>query len=220
MEAIIFDMDGVIIDSEPIHYHCSNKLLAPFNIELNREKYDTYIGGSCKVMWSDIREEHGLEDSVDTIIANEFKIFLDYLKNGKGQVKPIEGIPELLAQLKDEKATIALASSSSMENINTVTSLFGIDHYFKVKVTGQTLKETKPHPEIFFKTAELLDVEPKKCLVIEDSRNGAVAAKAAGMICIGYQNPNCGYQDLSMADHVVNHISHINMDLIKSLTTF
>lgn len=218
MEAIIFDMDGVIIDSEPIHYICSNKYLSPYNIELNREIYDTYIGGSCKVMWNDVREKHGLEDSVDTIISKEFELYSEYLRNGKGTLQPIEGVRELLAELQEAGERIALASSSALDNINAVLDVFDLQEYFELKVTGMDFAETKPHPEIFEQTAKRLGVDPSKCIVIEDSSNGVASAKGAGMICIGYQNPNCGYQDLSKADLVVDSITEINLDLLKSLT--
>lgn len=217
MEAVIFDMDGVIIDSEPIHYICSNKFLEPYKIELDREKYDTYIGASCKVMWSDVRETHNLNESVEEIISKEFDIFLNYLQEGKGKIHPIEGIRSLLELLKKEGVTIGLASSSSMKNINTVLDLFDIQDYFSIKVTGYDLERSKPDPEIFIKTAGLLNVDPTKCIVIEDSKNGVTAAKRAGMKCIGYHNPNCGYQDLSNADKIVESIKTIDMDVLKGM---
>ncbi|WP_105618614.1 HAD family hydrolase [Vallitalea okinawensis] len=217
MEAIIFDMDGVIIDSEPIHYICSNKMLEPYKIELDREKYDTYIGASCKVMWEDVRQAHNLKESVEEIISKEFDIFLSYLQEGKGKIQPIEGIRSLLELLRKEGVTIGLASSSSMRNIDTVLDLFDIQDYFTVKVTGYDLERSKPDPEIFIKTAGLLNVDPKECIVIEDSKNGVTAAKRAGMKCIGYQNPNCGYQDLSHADKIVDSIKNIDIAFLKGM---
>lgn len=217
MKAVIFDMDGVIIDSEPIHYHCSNTLLKDHGVVLEKEKYDSYIGGSCVTMWKDVIELHQLPMTVEEILKTEYGIFLDYLSKGKGKIQPIKGIPGLIDQLKEEGMTMALASSSALDNINTVLDLFELQHAFTHKVSGMTLKRTKPDPEIFLITADKLGVEPKDCVVIEDSSNGVKAAKAAGMKCIGYQNPECGYQDLSLADVIVKSIEDITPDMMRGL---
>lgn len=217
MKAVIFDMDGVIIDSEPIHYYCSNKLLEKHDVVIERGQYDSYIGGSCKTMWNDIINEHGLPHTAEQIISEEYEIFLEYLANGKGKIQPIEGIRPLVAKLLEEKMTMALASSSALDNINTVLDLFELQHAFEHKVSGMTLKRTKPDPEIFILTAEKLGLEPKDCIVIEDSSNGVKAAKAAGMKCIGFRNPECGTQELGLADAVVGSITEITPDFMRQL---
>ena len=125
-------------------------------------------------------------------------------------LQPIKGIPELLANLKKDGIAIGLASSSEKAFIEMVLEELGIRGYFQAVVSGEEVERSKPEPEIFLRAAELLNVDPADCLVLEDSRHGVEAAKRAGMKCIGYQNPNSGPQDLSRADKIVHTLENLD----------
>ena len=112
---------------------------------------------------------------------------------------------------------IAIASSSPREFIEAVVKKIGIDQYFKILVSGEEIERSKPEPDIFLKAATLLNVSPTECLVVEDSKSGTIAAKKAGMKCIGYQNVNSGNQDLSNADFIVNDIKEIDIRKVSKL---
>src|ERR1044072_4272337 len=104
-----------------------------------------------------------------------------------------------------------------MEIINIILKKFELTDLFIAKVSGSELAHTKPHPEIFLRSAQLIRSEPKECIVIEDSKNGVTAAKAAGMKCIGFLNPSSGDQNLANADMVIRSFKELNANIVQSL---
>jgi HAD superfamily hydrolase (TIGR01509 family) len=112
---------------------------------------------------------------------------------------------------------MALASSNNKMAVDSIIEKFGLRKYLKVAISGDDVTNGKPDPEIFLKASEKMNIEPHECLVIEDAANGVIAAKAAGMKCIGLQNKNSGNQDLSEADLVVNNFNKLDINLIKDL---
>jgi len=215
VRAIIFDMDGVIIDSEPIHYDANKRIFEELGIPVNNSLYSNYIGVSNQEMWEDLKNEYDLQQSVEELVEKQnsqnLELFNEFVK------EPIEGVVELLKNLKENGYKIALASSSPMRLIKEVICKFDIEKYFEVVVSSEDVTRGKPKPDIFIYTAGLLNVKPYECLVIEDSKNGVKAAKAAGMKCIGFKNPNSINQDLSKADVVVENMKEISLELIEKL---
>ena len=132
-------------------------------------------------------------------------------------MKHIEGVQQLIQELVGKNIQLILASSAVMKNIEMVMEMFDFQHYFPIRLSGADLEHSKPHPEIFFKAARLGKTSAEKCVVIEDSANGVKAAKAAGMKCIGFQNPNSGNQDIQLADLIVHIIGELNAERILSL---
>ena len=127
---------------------------------------------------------------------------------------PIPGALELIErthQLRERGVKTAIASSSERKFINFIVQSLGIDGKFDTLESGDELPQSKPDPAIYLQTAAHLMVEPKECVVIEDTENGARAAKAAGMYCIGFRSPHSGQQDLSMCDEVVDDMSDIHL---------
>jgi beta-phosphoglucomutase-like phosphatase (HAD superfamily) len=112
---------------------------------------------------------------------------------------------------------LAVASSNSMPEIMRVTDAFQIRQYFHALIAGTECARSKPEPDIFLKAAESLKVSPEECLVIEDSANGILAAKRAGMKSIGFANPNFGSQNLSNATRVVTHFDQVTTDLCDEI---
>lgn len=209
VEAVIFDMDGVIVDSEPIHFKSDKMTMNHYDKVISDEELNNYVGISNPVMWSELRDKYILIASVEELLEKQ----LFYKKHliGNTKLEPIEGIRQLLDEIKSCGIRIGLASSSSKEFINFILNNIGLKEYFEVIVSGEDVKRGKPSPDIFLKTAELLKVEPLNCLVIEDSAHGVKAAKLAQMKCIGFNNPNSGKQDLSLADAIVNSIVEIDL---------
>jgi len=215
VRAIIFDMDGVIIDSEPINYSANKRIFEELGIPMNKSLYSNYIGVSNQEMWQDLKNEYDLQQSVEELLEKQNLENLELLKEGVKE--PIEGVIELLQTLKENNYKIALASSSPMRLIKEVLCTFDIEKYFEVVVSSEYVARGKPKPDIFIYTAGLLKVKPYECVVIEDSKNGVKAAKAAGMKCIGFKNPNSLNQDLSKADLVVENMREITLELIEKL---
>ncbi|MDP4143303.1 MAG: HAD family hydrolase [Bacillota bacterium] len=215
LEAVIFDMDGVIIDSEPIHFEVDKCTLKHCDIDILDEELNEYVGMTNPEMWSRLREKYNIILSVEELIKLQMELKLTILD--ERDVVPIDGVTALLKELKDNNIKIALASSSPREFIMAVLKKFNIEEYFIKILSGEEVTKGKPAPDIFQEVSRMLEVKPEKCIVIEDSRNGVKAAKAADMKCIGFKNINSGNQDLSKADLMVDSLEEVNLAIIKGL---
>lgn len=215
MKAVIFDMDGVLIDSEPLHLLTDKSLLKRLNVEVEENYFDKYVGVTNPVMWKEIVTSFNIQRSLQEILNIELSLKLKLLK--KGNYLPMEGVLELLKDLYDHNIPISIASSSSSIFIKEVFKKLKIEKYVQLYISGENIEKSKPEPDIFLKTAELLQVRPEECIVIEDSKNGVIAAKRAGMKCIGFQNVNSGNQDLSKADFIVSTIKEITIEKMQKI---
>lgn len=216
LQAVIFDMDGVIIDSEPYHYEVESLIFDRLGISIPDEERHTFIGKAPDKLWSHIRRTYRLTQSVDELMQFDRSIRLEFMAS-KEEIAPIPGIIDLLADLHLHTIAIALASSSSIELITLFIEKLKLESYFNAIVSGDFVERGKPDPDIFTYTAQQLKEDTSKCIVIEDSTNGILAAKAAGMACIGFRNPNSKGQDLSTADYVIDDIRKLNYDTLKRI---
>lgn len=205
-KAFIFDMDGVIIDTEPIHAIAKQTICRRHGIELPVEIFATFVGRTSVECFTEIAEKYHIKGITGKELAAEkHKEYLRMLETGDGIIE-IKGIRQLLERLENANYKIGLASSSAMPMINLALTKLGIIDYFSVIVSGADLPKSKPDPAVYLLAAEKLGIAPKDCTVVEDATAGIAAAKAAGMYCIAYYNPNSGNQDLSKADIIVkNH---------------
>lgn len=215
MEAVIFDMDGVLIDSEPLHRLTDTTMLERLGIQVPEGYLDAYVGVTNPDMWKAVLAEFKINRNAQDVVNACLSLKLKLLK--KGDYKPIDGIPELLKELYKQDIPAIIASSSSSIFIKEVVKKLGIGRYIQTWVSGENLDKSKPEPDVFLKAAELLEVAPEKCVVIEDSANGVLAAKRAGMKCVGFRNPASGNQDVGKADLVVDKISEITLAALKKL---
>lgn len=212
---VIFDMDGVLIDSEAFYREINFQLFSDLGVPVTDEEYNRFIGISSGLMWSYIKEKGKLSQDVESLKRSEKEMTYRYLS--EQPLAPMDGIPELLATLKQKNYRISLASSSFRKNIELIIHKAGIAHYFDFVVSGEEVRHGKPAPDIFLRAAAYFDLPPQNCYVIEDSNNGARAAKAAGMPCIGFRNPNSGNQDLSSCDLIIDSFDEKNVQKIFTL---
>jgi HAD superfamily hydrolase (TIGR01509 family) len=216
LRAVIFDMDGVIIDSQPYHFAVEEKIFRELGFAVTEEESHSFVGMAGDLMWEYLKNKFGLQESIAELVAFDNRIRVDYFASLE-KVTPIPGIVDLLDELGRNNIKIALASSSSVEVINVFISKLGIGHYFQQIISGDFVEKGKPAPDIFIHTAQALQEAAADCVVIEDSANGVKAAKAAGMKCIGFSNANSGDQDLSLADMVIDDFKKVNLHLMQSL---
>ena len=195
---LIFDMDGVLVDTEPIYKALNLEHFASLGVEITDEEYNGFIGIAATKMWTYIQNKGNLSLDIPSLIQKEDQQKIDRLK--ELELSPMPGLIDLLELAKAAQIPIALASSSSFEQIGVIIRNAGIASYFDFVISGTAVKQGKPAPDIFLTVAAFFGVDPAHCLVIEDSRNGTLGAKSAGMLCIGLQNPSSGDQDLSKAD--------------------
>ncbi|ANA82749.1 HAD-superfamily hydrolase, subfamily IA, variant 3 [Paenibacillus vortex V453] len=207
IQAFIFDMDGVIIDSEPMHFEVDIQVMNYYGSAITHEQLEQYVGMTNPEMWAAVKEQHNLTPSVSEIIEYQLSNKIEMLTSS--EMEPIDGIRELLAELKARNIPAAIASSSPPVFIKAVLRKFDLLDHFECVVSGEEVERGKPAPDVYLKAAELLGVKPQDCMVLEDARHGVAAAKAAGMKCIGFVNPNSGNQDLSQADYVVHAVSEV-----------
>lgn len=195
-------MDGVLVDSEPIYFELNQTMFKHFGFDVSAEEHSSFVGYPSSKIWSHLSESREKPLNMDEVVKHETDLISKALS--KANLVPMTGLTDLLELLSDKGIPLGVASSSSPMTIELITRKIGVQDYFKHLVSGQQVKNGKPAPDIFLFAANLLGLEPESCLVIEDSRNGARAAKSAGMICIGYQNPNSGNQDLSVCDTIID----------------
>lgn len=195
---VIFDLDGVLLDSEPIYMEMNRKFFKELGAKVTPEEEQSFVGISATKMWETIQQKNGLRKSVEELKAMERDLKFKTLQEKK--LVPTEGVEELLKRLKNEKVTLAIASSSLKKNIDLILHKLNLAGFFDLVVSGEDVARGKPEPDIFRKVSTHFSRPAQDCVVIEDSTNGVMAAKAAGMVCLGYFNPHSGRQDLSKAD--------------------
>ena len=208
MKAMLFDMDGVLVDSEPIHFQARKMTLARYGYTTDDEELSHYQSTPTEVFIAGINKSRGSSIPVDEaarLHKEDFKTAFDNF-----DLKSIDGIPEYLEQLESLKIPMAIASSSSPELIREVIRRLGIAKYFRELVSGDEVARPKPNPDVYLTAAKKIGADPSECVVLEDSHNGVLAAKSAGMFCIGFRSPHSGNQDLSTADIIVNSIRDID----------
>ena len=209
MKALIFDMDGVIVDSEPMHTAVTIEVMQSYQVHFTTAEMDRFIGMSMRGFFSILKKEHGLAAPVEEMIQRQIDGIYRHIKEDPQQ--PVPGILEILAYLKSRGIPAAIASSSPKILIEAIVARLQIADAFSLLLSGEDFPRSKPDPAIYLTAAEKLGVNPADCLVIEDSQNGTIAAKDAGMRCIGFQNPNSGQQDLSRADMIVPVLTNLDL---------
>ena len=211
-QAIIFDMDGVIVDSEPLHERAFLEVLEEIGYgRTHGIDFPAYYGKSDLVVWRDFIARHRPAQSLEELLARKEKKFGALLQ----QEEPIfSGLPELLAKLSP-RGPLALASGSRHPTINAVLAMRGLRRFFRVVVSSEDVAHGKPAPDIFLRTAELLEVAPNECCVIEDSASGVEAALAADMTVIAITN-SLPAEKLSRATSVVETYEELERLLLGS----
>jgi HAD superfamily hydrolase (TIGR01509 family) len=203
-------MDGVIIDSEPIHFDIDVKTMSFLGAAITQNELERYVGMTNPEMWAIIKQEFNLPQSVSEIIDYQLSAKIEMLRST--EIEPIDGINDLILELKKHNILLGIASSSPIKFINEVLIKFNFLHYFDCVVSGEEVAKGKPAPDVYLEAARQLGVTPDKCIVLEDSKNGVASAKAAEMKCIGFINQNSGNQDLSKADSLVRTIRDIEVE--------
>lgn len=206
ISAVIFDMDGVLTDTEPAHFAATNAVLAELNRPpLTWDQYAPYIGTAESAFWRFLEEEIGLKDEVGHFVRRYGEEVLRLLQE---KVEVLPGAHETIEAVRAAGLKTAIASSSRREWVDATLKSARLEGLFDVVISGEMVEHGKPAPDIFLLAAAQLGVAPEACLVLEDSPRGIDAAKAAGMLAIGVRS---AYEmDLSAADEVIANIAAFN----------
>jgi HAD superfamily hydrolase (TIGR01509 family) len=216
LKAVIFDMDGVIVDSEPYHQALEKELFQHFGIAISESEHLSFLGMTNEQMWTLLKAKYQLPLSVKEMNRFDREKRVEFMKS-KDEISSVPGVVNLIQELSGIKLPLAVASSSPMAIIEIFMAKFELKKYFQKLISGDFVPSSKPEPDIFLYAAELLKVIPENCIVIEDSQNGILAAQKAHMKCVGYQNPNSGNQDLSLANLVISNFAEINYNTLRAL---
>jgi HAD superfamily hydrolase (TIGR01509 family) len=207
-KAIIFDMDGVLVDSEPFHVQIEKQQFLLNQITVTDEEHHQYMGVATDVMWKQLAERHSMNVSVEELTEQNRVESIRFF-SAVQEIPVMPGLQEALENLSSKNYPMAVASSSFPEIIKLILHRTGLKNFFKVVVSSQEAGKSKPEPDVFLLAAQKLGVLPADCLVIEDSKNGIKAAHAAGMRCIAYQGQGANPESQKKADAVIKNYSEL-----------
>lgn len=214
IRTVIFDMDGVIIDTEPIHHQAFFTQFGELGIHVSDKLYASFLGSSTRNVFQQLKQEFNLPQEVEALVLRKRELFNHIFDHDAG-LDLLPGVRALIEDLQRHGMQLVLASSASKATIGRVFGRFGLAPYFAHVVSGEDFAQSKPNPAIFLRAAALAQTPVAECVVIEDSANGVAAAKAAGIYCIGYASPHSAGQDLRRADRVVQHFSELSAAAIR-----
>lgn len=198
-KAVIFDMDGVLVDSEPFHTAIEKRQFELNNLFLSEEEHGQYMGVASDVMWRDIALRHALALEVEELIEQNKAESIRFF-SALEHIPMMPGLTQVLEELNKREIPLAVASSSFHEVIELILERTGLRAYFLQVVSSKEAGKSKPEPDVFLLAARRLGIDPKDCLVVEDSYNGIQAAKAAGMRCIAFEGPGANVEAQKKAD--------------------
>lgn len=208
LKIIIFDMDGVVLDSEPLHENARQIMFRELGI-VPDETFPEAVGKSSSGFWRQIielcdidGEPYALEDRQYALVAQQIE---------EEHVQPSEGFLDIVNWAKAHGVKIGLASSSTRVLVDDALRLLGVKEYFDYTVSGNEIGAKKPAPDSYLKVLELAGVTSEHAIAVEDSAAGVTAAKNAGIYCFGYCNPTSGEQDLSKADRRIDSLKEISV---------
>lgn len=215
LKAVLFDMDGVIVDSEPVYVQAEMELAGRFHIPFSTEVQKRYVGVHHEVMWSDLKKLYGFDCQAAELSAMEDAIINDHYE--KGALIPIPETVELIRKAHAEGIMCAIATSNTEKNAAAVIKRLGLESNIAYIASSCKVVSCKPAPDIYYLALAELGVKAEECVAIDDSEKGIWAAKAAGLHAIGYVNPNAGKQDFGAADFVTCDMADVTLPLLRGL---
>jgi HAD superfamily hydrolase (TIGR01509 family) len=209
-DAVIFDMDGVLIDSEPLHYQVLNRVLRDSdNYTLNEAENDEFLGTTTEAMFATLIPRHKLHLQVSDYVGVYESALLDALQQ---PLTPQPGVRALIDACRARKVALAVASSSKRTWVVTTLRSLDLSNCFPVVVTGDDVSRGKPDPEIYLLTATRLGIRPERCLAIEDAPNGVASAYRAGMSVLGVRTPYTAHLQLEGVVRTVDSLEDVMLD--------
>lgn len=181
IKAVIFDLDGTLVDSEPNYFLSDYKLLADYGIAFDMEMKKKYVGIGSREMMADIKKMHPIPESVEILIAKKNRY---YEEIARGNTVVFPEMKKFVELLKKNHYPLAIASGSSPEIIEMVLTVTNVREHFDILLSAEHVEKGKPAPDIFVEAAKRLGIPAENCLVLEDSQYGVEAAKSALMHCV------------------------------------
>jgi len=205
MQAAIFDLDGLIVDSEPLQLRAINRALAPVGIALTEADWMQRVGHKSIETIRLLQARHGFAADPDAIEQAKLTAYRQLIRQD-GALALMPGVHEAIRACQDAGLKLAIASSSVRADIDAILSAFGLGPHFAIVVAGDEVARGKPDPAIFLAAAERLAVDPAVCLALEDAPSGIAAANAAGMVSVAIPNRFTRHQNFDGARAVLDSL--------------
>jgi HAD superfamily hydrolase (TIGR01509 family) len=208
-DAVIFDMDGVLIDSEPLHYCVANRVLSVDGLSgMDRQEYERFLGTTVEAMFEALNAQYHLRRSLAEFVAHYDQALLLALEEPR---EPADGVKPLIARLRALGLQLAVASSSRRAWVDATLRSIGLWTAFDTVVSGDDVQHGKPDPEIYLLAAGRLGVRPERCLAIEDSPNGVQSARSAGMAVLGVRTEYTAHLHLDGVERTVDSLAELDL---------
>lgn len=208
IELLIFDMDGVVLDSEPLHENARQWMFRELGISPDDRLPDP-VGKSSSGFWRRVLEVYHMEGDPYELEKRQYSLVARQIE--ENHLQPSDGFLDVVKRAKERGIRIGLASSSTRVLVDDALRLLDVDRYFDITVSGDEVAHKKPEPDVYLKVLELAGGEPGRSAAVEDSEAGVRAARRAGIFCYGYVNETSGRQDVSGADKVIRHLGEIEV---------
>lgn len=211
--AVIFDLDGVLWDGEPLYHEAFNVVLSPYGHQVSDDDYSQIMGHSVKYCWDWLRRRLDLTGSTDGYLkAYDEAVLLLHQR----PVEPLPGTLPFIAELRRRGIPIAIASASLRPWVDATLRGLGLDAAFGATVSASEVDDAKPAPDLYLVAAQRLGVPPDRCLAVEDTSTGIAAAKAAGMFAVQLRAASTALPPLPEADLVLDSLSEFDLSLLET----
>jgi HAD superfamily hydrolase (TIGR01509 family) len=207
--ALVSDMDGTLVDSEPLHAKAYQRVMfRQFGVRVRLAEFHQFTGATDAMIGIYLVDKYKLPITPTQLVMDK-EAQLAQLLSG---AEPLPGVVATLQRAQELRLKRAIASSATLECIKNVLALLKLRKRFSVIASGEEVANSKPAPDVFLLAAERLGVDPRLCIALEDSKNGSRAAAAAGMYCVGIRCKSAPKEDLSAAHIVLRSLEELNLD--------
>lgn len=201
LQAVVFDLDGVLWDGEPLYHEAFNVVLRPFGCVVTAEDYVSIIGSSTEAAWQWVLDHCGIEEPLEGFLRSYDETVLKMLER---PIEPLPGVRDVLERLRAADVPLGLASASYRQWVDATLAGLALRELFEATASASEVAHAKPAPDLYLLAAERLGVAPSRCLAVEDTLTGIQAAKAAGMHAVQVRASSTALPPLSTADAVID----------------
>jgi len=211
--AVVFDLDGVLWDGEPLYHEAFNIVLEPYGYSVTSEDYVNIIGHSVEAAWQWVLTRFKIREDPASFLRRYNDAVMALLAQ---PVEPLPGVRELLAELRSRGLPVGLASASLRQWVNATLRGLRIERAFDATVSASEVTNSKPAPDLYLAAAEKLRIPPTECLALEDTGAGIAAARAAGMFAVQVRAASAALPPLPEADLVIEDYSQFDLSLLDA----
>lgn len=210
-EAVVFDMDGVLADSEPVYFEAMRSVLAPQGHEVTEKHQRDIMGHSIQDTWAYLQQTFALEGPLDALVESYDS---ELVRRLALLTQPLPGVRELVETLRARGVPIAVASSSLPAWIEALLGGLKLDGAFDALVSASMVEHPKPAPDIYMEAARRLGAPPERCIAIEDTPTGLRSAKGAGMLTVQVRSSSTAWPPQDDADVVLESLREFDLGLL------